>query len=421
MYEFEKEKGFTIIELLVVIAIIGLLSSIVFVILGGRREAANETKARADMVQLIKAAELVYSVYGYYPNDSHGSIICPENIVIEPIAGRKWGEIVRICNDPWGRPYEWNNKCTDGQTRHPTTPNPGCDSYSGSLQGVYGVTMVGENGINDSCSGDDICFGLNGHSLYGWSSSSGGEPPPPGGSCTTQVASCSGLTLVQCPDRQGCFVGSSSCSGTYDSSCSIYDVDQTSCQNTSGCTWNSSASCGGTPTACSAYSNATSCQDAGCTANFSGSCGGTARACSTWNNTNSGTCTAQSGCSWTASTKTCSGTHNPCNTYSNESTCTANLDCSWSSSFTSCSGTPNACAGYSTEPQCTSFGCTWSTGTSCSGTYSSSCSVYDSDQTSCESTTGCAWGESSCEGTAVSCSSFSDETSCNLEAGCLWQ
>lgn len=412
-------KGFTLVELLVVIAIIGLLSSIVVVIFLDRGESARQVKIRADIVQIMKAAEIVYSTYGYYPNDSHGSIICPRDIIIDEGTGKKWGDIINLCEDPYGNPYEWDNKCTNGETRHPTIPNPGCDSYSSADQGEYGVVMAGENGINDVCSGDDLCFGQAGHSLYGWATGDGGSPPPPDASCTTQVGSCSGLTIVQCPDRTGCSLSSSSCSGTYDTSCSIYNADQTSCQGTTGCTWNTSASCGGTPNACSSYPEQTSCEGAGCTFGTTSSCGGTALACSTWNG-NQSVCLSQSGCSYSAGPAKCNGTHNTCNTYLGESTCNANLSCSWSSS-SSCTGAPSACTSYGSEPSCSSVGCTWSTGTSCSGTFSSSCSVYNADQTSCQGTAGCAWNAQTCTGLASSCTTYSDQISCNSEAGCLWQ
>jgi type II secretion system protein G len=63
----KSQKGFTLIELLVVIAIIGILSSVVLASLNSARSKARDAKRMSDINQMIKAIEMYYNDYGYYP------------------------------------------------------------------------------------------------------------------------------------------------------------------------------------------------------------------------------------------------------------------------------------------------------------------------------------------------------------------
>jgi len=163
-----KKKSFTVIELLVVIAIIGLLASVIIVGLNNVMDKAKISRAKAEMRQIMNAAEWIYNEYGYYPNDSHGSITCPRDIIIAP--GVTWGKFIDVCNDPYGNPYEWNNTCAENGVRKADGSNLNCPPFSIINNGPAGVTMVGRNSSNDGCSGDDICYGIDGHSMYGWTS-----------------------------------------------------------------------------------------------------------------------------------------------------------------------------------------------------------------------------------------------------------
>ncbi len=79
-------------------------------------------------------------------------------------------------------------------------------------------------------------------------------------------------------------------------------------------------------------------------------------------------------------------------------------------SSAACSGTPsNSCSSYVSEGTCLANdahgGCSWFAG--------NSCNVYNGDQSSCESTSGCTYDQ-------ASCSAFGDESTCNSYSGCSW-
>ena len=469
-------QGFTLIELLVVIAIIGVLTSVVLVSLNATREKAKIARAKIEIDQIMKAAELVFDEYGYYPNDSHGSIVCPKDIIIKETPSRIWGYFIDICNDPWGNPYEWDNQCSGGGTRPLAheAPDPSCPSYSDTNPGPIGVTVVSSDGINNGCIGDDLCNGSRGHIVYGYD---GQITPSTGPMCINVISNCDGLSAIGCVSRSSCALGGYGCSGSYDDSCSSL-VDQTSCSASTGCSW-SVGGCGGTATLCNLYGDSPSCNaSSGCNWNTSSSCGGTASACNTtnygtqtscqgagcswgtssscsgsylcsqWDHTNAITCTdnhpnctwtsgqggrcnggSQScstlqsastcsipnGCSWNTS-NTCSGSPNTCLTYGNSSSCNGASGCSWSSS-SSCVGSANC--SYGDSSSCSAVGCSWSA-PSCQGTHSTNCDGLSS-QSSCQTQATCTWSEGACTGTASSCTNYADQNSCTSQSGCSWE
>ncbi len=116
---------------------------------------------------------------------------------------------------------------------------------------------------------------------------------------------------------------------------------------------------------------------------------------------------------------------------------------------TSCSGTPNPCSSYSDENSCTDAGCSWigecklEPGYKCCGSSSSCvspspillgssncnniglyhcsglCCGYANPST-CDSRTGCEWvSNDQCDGTPSPCSSYTSQSSCET-AGCSW-
>jgi type II secretion system protein G len=464
-----SRKGFTLIELLVVISIIGFLTSVVLGTLNSAREKALVAKAKIDLRQLAKAAQLVYDDYGYYPNDSHGSIICPRDIIIDPNSGKKWDYYTSICTDPWGNPYEWNNFCTNNERRAPHEPfNPVCISFDINDQGRVGTLYAGKDGINDGCSDDDICFGENGFSDYGMTSgsSSGQENPPPDPEPVPTVTVTSDKSSVSFNEsfsltwsstdattctKSGSWSGTAATSGTesitfisanetYTLECSgeggsalesvsvtyvppvlmcvanITSCDQLStieCSTRNGCSV-SGTSCTGTFTTSCVGFNQTQCSDASCTWTTSGNCGGTV-SCSAYAS-NQTSCTIN-GCAFIPSA--CSGTPS-CATWNNTSasTCTTNHPgCTWASGSKKCNGTIT-CSSYTSASCATSLGCTV-TASSCSG--APTCTAFNQSQ--CTGASGCTWTVTgSCSGSFNSnCTTYnSNQTSCQSTSGCIW-
>ena len=250
--------GFTLIESLLAVSIIGLLAYFLLPALSTAREKAIQARVRAELQQIMTAADLVYNAYGYYPNDSHGSVTCPSDIIIAN--GKMWGEFVDLCNDPWGNKYEWNNLCHDGlTTRKADGSNAACLPFSDAKPGPLGITAVGKNGVNDNCTGDDICLGRRGHSLYNWRPLVD-NPPQTENWCTTNPTRAYRCTNVCNGKAFSCSSSTGSCCGTCQ--------QVTSCKLTSG-----PSSCPGSgPSLCSSNSVVTGCKSspASCPVTLSG-------------------------------------------------------------------------------------------------------------------------------------------------------
>lgn len=419
------KRGFTIIELLVVVSIIGLLSSIVLASLKASKDKANSSVASTEARQIATAAEIVFSDYGYYPNDSHAgnTVTCPKDIEVDPVTHKKWGDYIKVCNDPWGRPYEWNNHCTISaadERRSATDPQPNCNAFSNDQAGPVGIVVNVDNQSGGAtCSGSNICLGSQGFVTYNMSA-----PNSPGSQnslaamaiCATTVSSCASFGANQCSYRDGCNLGSTSCTGTVSAACSTL-ADQPSCstQTQNGCSWTSNSQCTGT-VSCSAYSSdQTSCSANSCS--YSPSfCSGTASSCSTWTNSPK-VCAQQTGCSFDAAKLICTGTHTACASYTGAS-CTSQVGCTLNSA--QCTGAP-ACSPFTTQ-QCPNVsGCSVLNTSQCQGTYSFNCSVNNSNQASCTGLSSCTWHAAACTGTASTCDSYANENSCLAQSGCSWQ
>lgn len=257
----------------------------------------------------------------------------------------------------------------------------------------------------------------------------------------------SGMTT--CAGTSGCTVVTASCSGAGDeSSCTAQDDAYGG-----SCTWNG--------TDCGALGEGSCAGTSGCSANYSD--------CSSFGD--EGSCTAVSGCSWDGMScsgtyfSSCSGTYYTCDGTYNTGSCTGSYGAS-------CTGT-SSCAGIDDSTSCGGEGgCSWSTSITATlpngdnfpsrtlwvykkgatgtvvltpnagqqvnfaSTYTmtgdkewihlayynltADCSVYNANEATCGSTSGCtqnysfcSWnsGDNTCSGNAV-CTGIGDESSC---------
>lgn len=299
------------------------------------------------MRQMIDAAEIVYLSYGYYPNDSGGGATCPRDIVIAP--GITWGKYMDVCEDPYGKPYQWNNLCSGlNGSRNADNSNPNCPAFSNLNEGRVGVMMSGEDGVGQDCSGDDVCFGVNGYSMYGFGDYKNSF------SCQSVANQCAEIGESVCEQRSGCSLGGSGCSGEFQKSCSDFSSKQP-CQNQSGCSWNLNEYCSGIPPACSSHSTKGSCQKSPDCIWGSFGCSGIPRNCSSFVDKSS--CN-NAECNWT-SIYSCQGQYlSQCNIFTDAVACQGQVPCLWNSA--ECSGTAASCSSFQTQSSCSAqAGCSW--------------------------------------------------------------
>lgn len=126
-----KKNGFTLVELLVVIFILGLLTTIVVINVLPSQDRAMVEKARADIATLGQALEMYRLDNLSYPGSSDGlqALITAPSSLANSSRYRKGGYIKKLPEDPWGRPYQYDN---------PGRQGPGFDLYSLGSDGAPG-------------------------------------------------------------------------------------------------------------------------------------------------------------------------------------------------------------------------------------------------------------------------------------------
>ncbi len=92
------ENGFSLVELMVVLVIIGLLTAIVAFNVLPQQDKAMAGKARADIANIDSALEMYKLNNLTFPPPGEGL----QALVAKDI-------IKKLPNDPWGRPYRYDN------------------------------------------------------------------------------------------------------------------------------------------------------------------------------------------------------------------------------------------------------------------------------------------------------------------------
>lgn len=106
-----KRNGFTLVELMVVIFILGLLTTIVVINVLPSQDRAMVEKARADIATLGQALEMYRLDNLSYPVSSDGlqALTTAPGSLANAARYRKGGYIKKLPEDPWGRPYQYDN------------------------------------------------------------------------------------------------------------------------------------------------------------------------------------------------------------------------------------------------------------------------------------------------------------------------
>ena len=127
----KKRNGFTLVELMVVIFILGLLTTIVVINVLPSQDRAMVEKARADIATLGQALEMYRLDNLSYPTSSDGlqALVAPPASLATTARYRQGGYIKKLPEDPWGRPYQYDN---------PGRQGPGYDLYSLGADGAPG-------------------------------------------------------------------------------------------------------------------------------------------------------------------------------------------------------------------------------------------------------------------------------------------
>lgn len=197
------------------------------------------------------------------------------------------------------------------------------------------------------------------------------------------------------------------------SACSGFS-DSPTCIARNGCTWSADTCSGSFTIDCATLSDSSSCSAAtGCTWTGS-SCSGSPPSCSSYGS--SGTCTAN-GCTWTAASS-CLGAAVACSSILVKATCNSQKNCNWTGNPKTCQGNHPACSTYNTSNKCTKeLSCSWG-GVGCSGS-PTACSSYGSSG-ACTGA-GCAWNAAACSGTSNgNCTALSTQPACTAQTGCSW-
>lgn len=110
------DEGFTLIELLVVLVILGLLMTVVALNVLPAQDKAMVSKAKTDIGMLSQAVEHYRLDNLTYPGTADGlqALVTPPASLTRPELYQRGGYVKALPNDPWGRPYMYQQPGTAG-------------------------------------------------------------------------------------------------------------------------------------------------------------------------------------------------------------------------------------------------------------------------------------------------------------------
>ncbi len=97
-----RRRGFSFIEILIVVVIIGILAGAVTLSAQGYLDRAKRNRALTDVATYQSALAAFYGDTGKYPSTDEG------------LAALSPKYVDKVRNDPWGRPYNYNNPGRSG-------------------------------------------------------------------------------------------------------------------------------------------------------------------------------------------------------------------------------------------------------------------------------------------------------------------
>ena len=126
-----KRNGFTLVELMVVLFILALITTIVVLNVIPSQDRALVDKARTDIAILGQALEMYRLDNLSYPTSADGleALVAAPPSLPSTARYRQGGYIKKLPDDPWGRPYQYDNPGRNG---------PGYDLYSLGADGAPG-------------------------------------------------------------------------------------------------------------------------------------------------------------------------------------------------------------------------------------------------------------------------------------------
>ncbi len=115
MYQYNRQRGFTLIEVMVVVVILALLAAIIVPKIMSRPEQARLVKAKQDILAVENAMDLYKLDNGSYPTLEQGISALVTKPTQPPVPNDWNGYLKQIPSDPWGHAYQYTNPGKHGE------------------------------------------------------------------------------------------------------------------------------------------------------------------------------------------------------------------------------------------------------------------------------------------------------------------